>query len=162
MALVKLKNVRINFASLFEPYTSPKFPKNDPKYQVTLLLSKTNKADCASISALAKACDEQAGGKRVDKHPLVDGDAAGQHELNAGLYVVRASNKRRPVVVGKEGEALTEADGVIYDGCYCNVALDVYYYADMKGVFITLLGVQFAKDGEPLGRRTYTPEDMFA
>lgn len=158
--LVKLKNVRINFASLFEPTVSPKFPKNDPKYQVTLLLDK--KADKDKISALAKACEEVLpNNARVDKHPLVDGDAPGQHELNAGLFTVRAGSKRRPVVVNSDGAALSDSDGVIYDGCYCNIALDVYYYADMKGVFVTLLGVQFAKDGEPLGRRVYSPDEMF-
>ena len=157
--LVKLKNVRINFAALFEPTVSPKFPKNDPKFQITLLLDK--KKDAEKISTVAKALDEVAAGKRLDKHPLVDGDGEGQHEANAGLYTVKATSKRRPVVVGKDGEALTAEDGVIYDGCYCDVALDVYYYADMKGAFATLLGVKFVKDGEPLGRRVYSTEDMF-
>lgn len=161
MALVKLKNVRINFASVFEPFVSAKFPNNEPKYQITLLLDKEIKSDRDMVASLAKACDEAAGGAKVLKHPLIDGDEPGQHENNAGYYLVRPSNKRRPVVVGKDGEALTEADNVIYDGCYCNVALDVYYYPKMKGVFATLLGVQFAGDGEPLGRRGYTPEDMF-
>lgn len=164
MALVKLKNVRVNFANVFEPTVSPKFPKNDPKYSIMLMLEKGTKQGRAHIAALTTARDAVLNGKTVadDKALLIDGDQPGQHEANAGLFTVKASNKQRPVVVDQQMAPLVAGDGVIYDGCYCNVTLDVYYFADMKGVFATLLGVQFAGDGEPLGRPRYTAEQMFS
>tara|TARA_R110000868_G_scaffold151117_4_gene374749 strand:- start:6985 stop:7485 length:501 start_codon:yes stop_codon:yes gene_type:complete len=161
--LVKLKNVRLNFGHLFEASVSPKFPNNDPKYGGTFLMDKSTKHGKDAVKLLAKVRDEVLGENvvKADKMLITDGDEPGQHEANAGLFIVKAANKNRPVVVDAEGNGSVAADGLFYDGCYVNVALDVYYYADMKGVFATLLGVQFASDGDTLGVRRYTADEMF-
>ena len=54
--------------------------------------------------------------------------------------------------MGRKKEALTEEDGVIYSGCYCNVSLAAAGFdANVKkGVTVYLNGVQFFRDGERL------------
>jgi hypothetical protein len=52
--------------------------------------------------------------------------------------------------LNKDKSPLTEADGVVYSGCYVNGIIDLWAQNNNYGKRInaTLLGVQFAGDGE--------------
>ena len=67
--------------------------------------------------------------------------------------MLKSSSKNRPLVMGRRKEQLTEEDGVIYSGCYCNASLAAagFEFEKLKkGVTVYLNGVQFVRDGERL------------
>lgn len=71
-----------------------------------------------------------------------------------GCYVIEANSSRRPITLNRNKSAVTEADGIIYSGCYVNASLAAagYTYGKVKkGVKCYLNGVQFVQDGEPFG-----------
>src|SRR5690606_1056902 len=90
-----------------------------------------------------------------------------------GNWFVSGIIRTRPAVVhcvkdpatGK-ATVLTEADGVIYAGCYVNAIIEVYPFEGREGkkdgIYATLLGIQFAADGEAFGGRTASPDDFEA
>ena len=67
-------------------------------------------------------------------------------------YVLRSGSKSRPLVIDRKKHPLTEEDGVIYSGCFCNVSLAAAGFDAQvkKGVTVYLNGVQFFRDGERL------------
>ncbi len=82
-----------------------------------------------------------------------------------GLFYITAKNKSRPLVLNTDKTPLTEADGVIYSGCYVNVTFDLYANTDpkRKGLFAGLKGVQFHSDGDSFGGgATAKPDDFDA
>lgn len=165
---IKLRNVRLSYEHIFTP---TKFDeKSDPKFSATFIVPK----DHADLPALRKALYEEGAGqypqafkgnawptgytcalKDADKEV----DSMGQvlSEKNPaykGCYIVEANSARRPVTVDRKRAAVTEADGVIYSGCYVNASLGVapYEYGKLKkGVKCYLNGVQFVADGERFG-----------
>ena len=165
---VMLRNVRLSYEHIFTPSA---FDDNqEAKYSATLIVPK----DHADLPALKRAmfeagqetfpADFKAGGwpkgytcslKDADK----DTDGSGtllaeKNEAYAGCYILEANSTRRPLVIGRKKEAITEEDGIIYSGCYVNVSLAAagYTYAKIKkGVKCYLNGVQFVKDGERFG-----------
>lgn len=161
--IFKFRDVRQNFGRLFEAERNPKFPKNDPKFSVTLMLDKTNPEHAKMAKDFMAVVDEVAAGRPFDNEAVIDGDAPGSHEANAGLYLVRASaaEDRRPHTVGKDKRPVVKADGVFYDGCRINATVDVYYSKQYKKVCAELLGVQFHADAESLGRRELGVDEMF-
>jgi hypothetical protein len=80
---------------------------------------------------------------------LRDGDEV-EYDGYAGHMTLKASTKKRPLVVNKDKTPLTEQDGVVYSGCYVNGIIDLWAQNNQFGKRInaTLLGVQFASDGE--------------
>jgi hypothetical protein len=83
-----------------------------------------------------------------------------------GLWYVTAKNKTRPTVRDRNPTVLlTEEDGRPYSGCYVNGIIDVYGMSDpkRKGVFATLMGVQFVRDGDAFsGSGRVAGDDEFA
>lgn len=166
---IMLRNVRLSYEHIFTP--SAFDDSQDAKYSATLIIPKDHPDVPAIKKALYEAGAEKypaafASGKGWPKGytcALKDADtdtnsngetlAEGNPEY-AGCYILRADSTRRPVVVGRRKEALTEADGVIYSGCYINVstAAAAYEFGKVKkGVKCYLNGVQFVKDGERFG-----------
>ncbi len=70
-----------------------------------------------------------------------------------GLTYVAAKNKTRPSTYDGNVKPVTEADGVIYSGCRVNARIGLYANTDpkIKGVFVSLGGVQFAGEGDSFG-----------
>lgn len=83
-----------------------------------------------------------------------------------GYWYVTAKNKARPTVRDRNPQViLTEEDGKPYSGSYVTASIDVYGMADpkRKGVFATLRGVQFVKDGDAFsGGGRVAGDDEFA
>ena len=165
---VMLRNVRLSYEHIFTP--SAFDDSQDAKYSATLIIPK----DHADLPTLKRSmfeagqetfpADFVAGGwpkgytcslKDADK----DTDSSGtllaeKNEAYKGCYILEANSTRRPLVIGRRKEAITEEDGIIYSGCYVNVSLaaGAYTFGKVKkGVKCYLNGVQFVKDGERFG-----------
>lgn len=166
---VMLRNVRLSYEHIFTP--SAFDDTQTPKFSATYIIPK----DHPDLPTLKRAMFEAG----AEKYPAAfvagkgwpkgytcalkdadkDTDDSGEllAEKNpeyAGCYVLKADSTKRPVVVGRRKEALTEADGVIYSGCYVNASLAAAAYEFgkvKKGVKCYLNGVQFVQDGERFG-----------
>lgn len=156
---IVLKNVRLSYEHIFH---ADAIGDSEPKYSASWIIPKEHPQVKAVKGALTKALDEKFPGKRKPgapwpssfHSPLADGDEmADEHPEYAGCYVLKSSSKNRPLVMGRRKEQLTEEDGVIYSGCYCNASLAAagFEFEKLKkGVTVYLNGVQFVRDGERL------------
>lgn len=165
---IVLKNVRLSYEHIFQAQA---FDDNQtPKFSATLIIPKDHPGVAELKKALFAAGGEKypsafgaAGWPKGYTCALKDGDTdtnssgetlAAKNPEYAGCYVLKADSTRRPVVVGRRRESITEADGVIYSGCYVNVSLAAAAYEFgkvKKGVKCYLNGVQFVADGERFG-----------
>ena len=166
---VMLRNVRLSYEHIFQP--SALDDTQAPKYSATLIVPKDHPDLPAVKRALFDAGAEKfpqgAFGSKTwptgytcamkDGDRDLAGDGTVLCEKNPeykGCYVLKAASTRRPVTLGRRKEQLTEADGVIYSGCYVNVSVAFagYEFGKVKkGVTCYLNGVQFVQDGERFG-----------
>jgi len=151
MSKVILRNVRLSFPELFKKGS---FNGEETKYGATFLLNKEEHADTiAEIKTqIAELIKTNLKGAKVpaDKLCLRDGDEV-EYDGYAGCFSLKASTKKRPIVVNKDKTPLVEEDGKPYGGCYVNATVDFWVQNNAYGKRInsTLLAVQFFKDGEP-------------
>lgn len=153
--------VRLSYANL----TTPRAPQQggDPKYSVTLLIPKTDTATIADISTSIQAAYEDGvtkkwGGARPTQKTLVhDGDGLRPSGLPfgdecKGCWVLTASTKNKPQVVGIDNINCDLAPSDIYSGMYARVTINFFAYdtAGSKGVGCGLGNVLKTRDGEPL------------
>jgi hypothetical protein len=70
-----------------------------------------------------------------------------------GNCYINVRSQIRPGVFNRDRSPLTEADGVVYSGCYVNAKIEVWAMDNQYGKKINaqLLGVQFARDGDSFG-----------
>jgi hypothetical protein len=161
---IKLNNVRLSFPSLFQ---KAQFDGAETKYEATFLLDKVKHASVIKeIDAAIKSkiiADLKGARVPAEKLCLRDGDET-EYEGYAGHMTLKASTKKRPLVLNKDKSPLTEEDGVVYSGCYVNAIIDLWTQNNNYGKRInaTLLGVQFAGDGEAFssGGSTATADDF--
>lgn len=165
-------NVRFSYAHLFEPQ-APLGGQGDPKYNVTLLIPKSDTATLGKIkSAIAEAREKycQRNGANAlplkPNHTLKDGDGQRDNgddfgEECKGCYVLKVSSKTRPVVVDNFRNEITDPEEV-YSGCYGRACIEFYGYntAGQKGVTAKLLSVQKLHDGERLGGTVGSANDF--
>ena len=79
---------------------------------------------------------------------------------------LKASRKTRPLLMEANKDVLSpsEADDVIYAGCYVNATVDFNASKDSYGknrVWCNLRGVQFRKDGDRFASGTPVSDDEF-
>lgn len=151
---IKIPNARISFPNLFQTAT---FGGEDTeKYDCTFILDKDeHKVVIKEIQgAIKKMIKENLKGKNPgeDRICLKDGDETERDELQ-GAYSIKASTKKRPMVLDRDKTPLTEEDNKIYAGCYCNGILTLWSQNNAYGKRInaSLDGVQFSAHGEPFG-----------
>lgn len=153
MSKIKMQAVRLSFPSLFN---TAKFGGEDTgKYEATFVLDKVEHAEViagikAQIERLMK--EELKGKVPSDKLCLKDGDEMGRPEFE-GKYTIKASTKKRPLVINRDKSPITESDNVIYAGCYVNAIVSLWAQNNNYGKRINaqLDGVQFCRDGEAFG-----------
>lgn len=153
MSKIKMQAVRLSFPSLFN---TAKFGGEDTgKYEATFVLDKVEHAEViagikAQIDRLMK--EELKGKVPSDKLCLKDGDEMGRPEFE-GKYTIKASTKKRPLVINRDKSPITESDNVIYAGCYVNAIVSLWAQNNNYGKRINaqLDGVQFCRDGEAFG-----------
>ncbi len=153
--------VRISYANLVTPRASQQ--GGEPKYSVTLLIPKTDAATLNDIAASINAAYEDGvsrkwGGAHPQKKELLhDGDGLRPSGLPfgdecKGHYVLTASTKNKPQVVGIDNINCELAPNDIYSGMYARVTLNFFPYdtSGSKGVGCGLGNVLKIRDGEPL------------
>lgn len=151
---IKIQNARLSFPSLFNTAT---FGGEDTgKYESTFILDKTEHANVIEQinKAMGVLAKERLKGKLppADKLCLKDGDDLEREEFQ-GKMTIKASTKKRPLVIDQEKTPLVEADGKPYAGCYVNAIISLWAQDNQYGRRINaqLDGVQFRADGEPFG-----------
>lgn len=153
--------VRISYANLVTPRASQQ--GGEPKYSVTLLIPKTDAATLNDIASSINAAYEDGvsrkwGGAHPQKKELLhDGDGLRPSGLPfgdecKGHYVLTASTKNKPQVVGIDNINCELAPNDIYSGMYARVTLNFFPYdtSGSKGVGCGLGNVLKIRDGEPL------------
>lgn len=164
--------VRLSYCSL----TSPRAAKQggEPKYSVTLLIPKSDTATKADIDAAITAAANDAltkvwNGARppVLKVPIYDGDGVRQSgepfgEECKGCWVMTASTKNKPQVVGIDNINCELAPSDIYSGMYGRVTIRFFGYSNSgnKGVGCGLGNVLKTRDGEPLSGQASAASDF--
>ena len=157
--MITIKNVTLNFPALFSlPIINGEQGK---KYNTKIILDPIKHK--AAIALLQKTIDErtaeypEVNGKPVklpaDKLCLRNGDDLGKEEYE-GMMVLSASNKKRPIVVNKAREPITEDDEMIYSGCIGHVNVDVWKQPDKKfgkRINCELLAFQWTAEGTRIG-----------
>lgn len=161
--------VRLSYVHLFEPYSND--PEKEPKYSVTILIPKSDKATLAKINKAIEAAKEEGKTKKFGgKIPtnlsttLHDGDEEADLERNpeyAGHMYMAMSSKARPGIVDLDLNPILDSTQV-YSGCYARVSINAFPYntSGKKGISFGLNNVQFLEDGEPLGGRTRAEDDF--
>lgn len=160
---LKLENVRLSFPHLFKPKESVK--DGPKKYRANFLIdpeTKSGKRNLKNYEKVFEEIEDDVWGKngvkfKPDRIPLSEGIDHEDKEGNVrdgydGMMVIKATNNRRPQVIDRHKDPISEEDGVIYAGCYVNAILNLWGNKDKdkggNGIFATLEGVQFVKDGE--------------
>ena len=158
---ITLTDVRISFTqNLFKAGSFQ--PEQTPKYGSTFIFEPGSENEKALKKAMLEAAEAKFPGKgqanikqlnASGKVCLRSGDEKSNYEGFEGKMFIAASSKKRPTVVDRDRSPLTEDDGRVYPGCYVNAILEIWAMDNQYGKRINaeLTGVQFVRDGEPLG-----------
>jgi len=154
--------VRLSYCNLIQP-RAPMNGQGDPKYSVTLLIPKSDYATKADIDASIEAAARDAtakmwGGVRPQFASIVwDGDGVRKNGMPfgdecKGHWVLTASTKQKPHVVGVDNINVDLAPQDIYSGMYARVTLRFYGFNQNgnRGVGCGLGNVMKTRDGEAL------------
>lgn len=170
---VKLTNVRLSFPDLFE---AVQYQGQGPhNYRASFLFGADHPAKAAVDAAIkAVAADkwkDKAGQVlagifgNANKCCLVDGNtkAYDGYAGNWCLSATRPQDKGRPLVIDGAKSPLVAEDGKPYAGCFVNASVEFWAQDNSfgKAVRCTLLGVQFARDGDAFtAGASATPDDF--
>jgi hypothetical protein len=81
-----------------------------------------------------------------------DGDTKPDYEGFPGTFFISARSKVRPNYFDQQKQEITEAQGILYSGCYVNVNLEAYAYTKgNNGLGARIRGVQLLRNGEAFG-----------
>ena len=153
--------VRLSYCHLCEP----RAPQGggDPKYSVTLLIPKTDAATIADLRSAFEAAyndgiQKKWNGARPQPRQIIhDGDGLRPNGMPfgdecKGCWVLTASSKQKPQVVGIDNIRCELAPNDIYSGMFGRVTINFFPYdtAGSKGVAAGLGNVLKTRDGEPL------------
>jgi hypothetical protein len=176
---LRLDNVRLAFAqglwkaSAFEEGQQEKFGVDlilGPDSKVLVMGADGKTWEPTTIAAAqGRVCTEAFKGDKAKAKDWFDDLTANQKSVRdgnkkkdkagevrdgyAGNQFVSAKNATRPTTLNAQAKPVIEADGVLYGGCYVNARIGLYCNTDpkRKGVFASLGGVQFRKDGDSFG-----------
>ena len=166
--------VRLSYVHLTQPYQSQQ--GGEPKYQVTMLIPKTDTATKADIDASMRAAYEDGvqnkwkGARPQLRNALIyDGDGMKNDgtpfgEECHGHWVMTASSpqSRKPQVVGADNLNVELLPTDIYSGMYARVSINFFSYDShgSKGVGCGLGNVMKTRDGEALSGGASAAQDF--
>jgi hypothetical protein len=153
---------RLSYCNLTTPRAAQQ--GGEPKYSVTLLIPKTDVATKADIDAAIQAAANEAlskvwNGARPPqlRVPIYDGDGVRPSGVPfgdecKGHWVMTASTKNKPQVVGIDNINCELAPSDIYSGMYARVTIRFFGYSNRgnKGIGCGLGNVMKTRDGEAL------------
>jgi hypothetical protein len=167
--------VRLAFAQhLFEAGTVA--GEGKPAFSLTAIIPKDHPVHAELTAAEEAVAKEKWGEKapailkaiRADgkRGPVVkDGSSKSEYSGFEGNDFVSMRSEKRPNVYHRDGSSLTEADGVVYSGCYAHVMVEVWAQDNSYGKRINtqVTGVMFNRDGDSFGGGAPpAPADDFA
>ena len=154
---IKLTNVRLSFAQLFEAKTVN--GEGKPAFSASFLINP-NDPQIAAINAAIEAVAKDKWGAKAeatlkimrsaDKTCLHSGDLKANYDGFEGMMYISSRNALRPLVIDVDKTPLVAEDGKPYSGCFVNASVELWAQDNNYGkrVNATLMGVQFFKDGE--------------
>lgn len=172
---VTLMNVRASYVHILKAY-SPDPANQKPKFQMTILLPKTDTAGKAAVDAAIQAAARNGLNAKwngvmppVVPNPVHDGDGVKQNgeaygpECKGHWVFTASSQADRPIEVVDQNLQKIIDPTQVYSGMYVNVAVNFfpYFYQGKKGIGCVLGPVQKAKDGEPLGGQAPSAKSVF-
>ena len=157
----------LSYPKVFRAEASPLNP-NKPKFSCSILVPKEAKLD-SLIEECRKVAKELFGskfsgklGQFGDKQPIKDGDLKGEGDPAVGHWILtaNASDKRKPFVFDRFNKQI-EDENEIYGGAIGILWVQpvAYDHEGVKGVKLTIEGVQKLADGEPFQKR-WSPMDV--
>lgn len=159
--------VRFSYLHVWEPKAIDE--GQDPKYSVSIIIPKTDKATIKKIQDAIKAATEQGkankfGGKVPAnlKTPLRDGDEERpDDEAYQGCYFMNASSKTRPGLVDANVNKILDQEE-LYSGCFGRASVNFYAFntSGNKGIACGLNNLQKLEDGDYLGGRASAESDF--
>lgn len=163
---------RLSYANLTTPRAAQQ--GGEPKYSVTILIPKSDQATKADIDSAIQAAANDAMAKvwngarpPVLKVPIYDGDGVRPSGVPfgdecKGHWVMTASTKNKPQVVGIDNINCELAPSDIYSGMYGRVTVRFFGYSNSgnKGVGCGLGNVLKTRDGEPLAGQASAASDF--
>jgi len=154
---VKLNNVRLSFAQLFEAKTVN--GEGKPAFSASFLINPNDPQIAVINAAIETVAKDKWGAKTeatlkvmraADKTCLHSGDLKSNYDGFEGMMFISARNTLRPLVIDVDKSPLVAEDGKPYSGCFVNASIELWAQDNNYGKRInaTLMGVQFFKDGE--------------
>jgi len=176
---VVLKNWRLSFPHLWEPYAGPGTDADNAAYGAVFMLPK----DAENFEEEDRKVKEAMKGVIRDKWPnnppkipmskrcYRDGDEETRPEYEGHMILsARRAKKLGPPEVVDNRKAngqwvrLTEEDGRPYAGCWVNAVVTIWAMDHPrygKRIAAVLEAVQFRADGEPFATSRVKPEEYF-
>ena len=156
---IRLENVRLAFPKLWTPEPFEGGTDPTPYFSATFIIPKDSKQtkqieDLMKSLAIAKWGPQKGplvlkSAKTIGKVFFRDGDSKAEYEGFEGNNFIAARTKTRPNTFDGMRNTVTEADGIIYAGCYVNAIISCYAYTKgNNGLGAGLKGVQFKRDGD--------------
>jgi hypothetical protein len=144
-----------------------------PKYSVSIIIPKSDKATITKIETAIKAAYKEGEGKLKGngktvpslaslKTPLRDGDEERpDDEAYANSYFVNANSNDAPGMVDIDRNPIMERRE-IYSGMYARFSINFYAFNTNgnKGIACGLNNVQKLADGQPLGGKSRAEDDF--
>ena len=163
---------RLSYVNVVTPRAAQQ--GGEPKYSVTLLIPKSDVATKADIDASIQAAAQEAvskvwGGVRPPqiRVPIYDGDGVRPSgvpfgEECRGHWVITASTKLKPQVVGMDNINVELAPSDIYSGMYGRATIRFFGCSNSgnKGVGCGLGNIMKTRDGEPLAGTASAASDF--
>jgi len=154
---IKLTNVRLSFAQLFEAKTVN--GEGKPAFSASFLINPNDPQIAAVNAAIEAVAKDKWGAKAeatlkimrsADKTCLHSGDLKANYDGFEGMMYISSRNALRPLVIDVDKTPLVAEDGKPYSGCFVNASVELWAQDNNYGkrVNATLMGVQFFKDGE--------------
>ena len=165
---------RLSYVNLVAPRAAQQ--GGEPKYSVTILIPKSDAVTKADIDASIQAAAQEAtaktwGGVRPPqlRAPIYDGDGVRASGVPfgdecKGHWVLTASTKNKPGVVGMDNINVDLAPSDIYSGMYGRVTIRFFGYSNSgnKGVGCGLGNIMKTRDGEALAGSASAASDFAA
>lgn len=157
--------VRASYANIWEPKS---INGSDPKFSVSLLISKDDESTIKAIEAAVKEAKENDKGKwngKVPanlKTPLRDGDEERPEDPSyENCYFINANSKNAPQIVDAYKNKLTDETSV-YSGCFIRASINFYGFNTNgnKGIAAGLGNIQKVRDGEMLAGGSSAEDDF--
>ena len=160
--VVTRKPVRLTFCFL---------PDDDGVYRTSVLVPKTDKILIGQIEEAIEEAKEYGktakwGGKipRNLKISFQDGDDTDleKYPENEGHFLLNTRSKKKVGLVDIDRQPILDASEV-YSGCWAYVSATSFAYDnESKGVSFFLNNIMKARDDEPFGSGSSTPDEDFA